>query len=262
MRKKRIYILSVSSILRDIHILERTHPSDQLAFWDRELIDHVKSHGRTKTPTYLGFFLGAAEENDNIIELPRCTDRWIVDQESKEYVYVSDDDYYLNELPSWVTTISVAQFESLIEKDNWARRYFLEPTIESVKKDRKLIVKSQAIGLVSMLAIIFIASPPVQSFLRSVFPPIATFFAAGFFGVGLYMFRCRWRTYYGVLEMAFGMLVATNFIYPVHGDIWPYIQMMGGVYIVVRGLDNLNHGPLSTTRYWKLMFPRTSNSNA
>ena len=62
-------------------------------------------------------------------------------------------------------------------------------------------------------------------------------------GIFLYWLRGRFRLPYGITEICVGVLMATKVFYPSfdYGQIQPseLLQILAGVYIMVRGLDNL-----------------------
>lgn len=76
-------------------------------------------------------------------------------------------------------------------------------------------------------------------------------------GFGLFVFRGQSRMHYGLFEAAFGcMLAAMAFLPNGPGDVVTFsrlFQAMGGVYIIVRGLDNMAIGSRGTPyeRWWE-----------
>jgi hypothetical protein len=79
-------------------------------------------------------------------------------------------------------------------------------------------------------------------------------------GLGLFLFRSRDRIRYGLAEIAFGcVLAATAFVSKSPGEHVSFVkllQTLGGVYGIVRGLDNVGTG-LKGTRYerwWEQVF--------
>jgi hypothetical protein len=71
-------------------------------------------------------------------------------------------------------------------------------------------------------------------------------------GAGLYALRGRYRLVYGVAETAVGYLTAVRLVFPttnIHSiGLVQGIGLLGGLYIIVRGLDNVAKG-LENTAY-------------
>jgi hypothetical protein len=60
---------------------------------------------------------------------------------------------------------------------------------------------------------------------------------------GLYLFRSKARCTYGLLELLVGLgAIITSVRTPSEPDLSHFIAVLGGVYIVVRGLDNYDQG--------------------
>ena len=77
------------------------------------------------------------------------------------------------------------------------------------------------------------------------------------FGGLLYWFRLRYRATYGMVEMFIGAWISVN-AFPLDSvlDAAVGLQMLGGLYVVVRGLDNVGSG-VKGTRYepnWRRIF--------
>lgn len=91
----------------------------------------------------------------------------------------------------------------------------------------------------------------------SMWGTVLLLFAAG---VLLYAYRQRQRLSYGVFEFLFGLFVAVsvflpNFNYNSLG-VLNTVQIVGGLYVMVRGLDNVGKG-IEGTRFesgWRWMF--------
>jgi len=91
----------------------------------------------------------------------------------------------------------------------------------------------------------------------SMWGTVLLLFAAG---VLLYAYRQRQRLSYGVFEFLFGLFVAVsvflpNFSYNSLG-LLNTVQIVGGLYVMVRGLDNVGKG-IEGTRFengWRWMF--------
>lgn len=79
-------------------------------------------------------------------------------------------------------------------------------------------------------------------------------------GVGLYWYRERYRLAYGITEFFIGFMMSGYVFYPAFEysslQLVHAIQLLGGLYVMVRGLDNMGQG-LESTRWealWKRVF--------
>lgn len=73
----------------------------------------------------------------------------------------------------------------------------------------------------------------------------------------LYCFRQRYRTSYGMVETLIGSWISVN-AFPLNStlNVAAGLQVLGGLYVIVRGLDNVGNG-LKGTRYepnWRRIF--------
>ena len=68
----------------------------------------------------------------------------------------------------------------------------------------------------------------------------------------LYWFRGRHRLSYGVTEFVFGFIMASRFFYPDFDyeklHIISFLQILAGIYVMVRGMDNFGKG-IKDTRF-------------
>lgn len=79
-------------------------------------------------------------------------------------------------------------------------------------------------------------------------------------GIGLYWYRERFRLSYGIFEFIVGVIMTyyiffPNFDYSKLGPV-EAIQILGGLYVMVRGLDNVGKGTEGTRieQLWKKLF--------
>lgn len=79
-------------------------------------------------------------------------------------------------------------------------------------------------------------------------------------GIALYWFRSRWRLAYGLFEYLIGVMGAGAVFWPnfdfAQLTATKWLQIIGGVYVMVRGLDNIGKG-LEATRWsgvWRRVF--------
>lgn len=82
------------------------------------------------------------------------------------------------------------------------------------------------------------------------------------FGVSLYWYRENFRLSYGLFEFLVGMIMASYVLFPSFDysrlGAAETIQILGGLYVMVRGLDNVGKGAEGTRieRYWKVFYRR------
>jgi hypothetical protein len=89
----------------------------------------------------------------------------------------------------------------------------------------------------------------------------AGFIALAIAGVVLLWIRSRWRWGYGIAEYAVGLLITWNGTHSVlsldHIGAFEFVELSGGLYVMVRGLDNFGRGlrgyPLGSK--WSSVFP-------
>ena len=87
----------------------------------------------------------------------------------------------------------------------------------------------------------------------------------------LFFFQLRWRRpfAYGLFEFAVGLIGLTLTFYPqttylITDEASPFgitlshgVAIVGGIYLLVRGLDNMERGlPRSWRPHWHALFPR------
>jgi len=75
-------------------------------------------------------------------------------------------------------------------------------------------------------------------------------------GIALFWFRSRHRLSYGVAEVLFGLIVASQLSSTPEYDSDFFVKIVAAVYIVVRGLDNVEKGISETSLglLWKQFF--------
>jgi hypothetical protein len=91
----------------------------------------------------------------------------------------------------------------------------------------------------------FFKLPVILSFLNEINVWVAIPFVV-VFAVFLFWYRAKHRLAYGVLETTFGVLIASKVIYS-NLDLTKlstsdYVQLASGIYVIVRGLDNVEKG--------------------
>jgi VIT1/CCC1 family predicted Fe2+/Mn2+ transporter len=79
-------------------------------------------------------------------------------------------------------------------------------------------------------------------------------------GFVVYAIRSRMRLYYGIIEFFIGLYSSVSVFTPKRFDytdlsVLEIIQILGGIYIMVRGLDNVSKAlPRSIEPYWRFIF--------
>lgn len=122
----------------------------------------------------------------------------------------------------------------------------------------RFAVTSFAMGIVASLVSNMLFSYRNQ--LLSTIPVWGTILALPLIGIGLYWYRERYRLSYGVFEFCVGVLMGyyiflLDFDYSKLGATHA-IQILGSLYVMVRGMDNIGKGIEGTKfgAYWKQIF--------
>lgn len=135
----------------------------------------------------------------------------------------------------------------------------VEEEVEKYEKsERSNILKAVAIAALAFGIAVVLRSNSQQIF--SLFASTPRFFiglSAALCGAILFWFRQRYRTSYGLLETLVGAWISAN-AFPLQSslDVASGLQVLGGLYVVVRGLDNVGNG-LKGSRYepmWHRIF--------
>jgi len=85
-------------------------------------------------------------------------------------------------------------------------------------------------------------------------------------GVLFFYIRARWRLFYGLTEFLVGIFTALLIFLPsfdfssLSTKPFSFLQILGGLYIMVRGLDNIGKGLRATKleKYWRKIFGENS----
>lgn len=129
---------------------------------------------------------------------------------------------------------------------------------EYEKSERLNFQRAVAIGAVAICIAVAVRYTYQHIFaLFTSTPRLFVSMAAVSSGAILYWFRQRYRTSYGMVETLVGAWISVN-AFPLNStlDIAAGLQVLGGLYVVVRGLDNVGNG-LKGTRYepnWRRIF--------
>jgi hypothetical protein len=149
---------------------------------------------------------------------------------------------------SRISVIGQTEFSLLL-----SRRRSKDPAV-SAKADR--IKRSQwahyvisvLVGVGSSTATSFLL-PYIRRALESIniWGTVAALFLSG---VAAYIFRARARLVYGVFEFTFGFILAARVFWPKFDyatlAATDYLQILAGIYVMVRGLDNIQKGSRGT----------------
>jgi hypothetical protein len=89
----------------------------------------------------------------------------------------------------------------------------------------------------------------------------AVIFLAVMASVYLYWFRGQAPFLYGLLEVATGIVTISLVLFTARGDVLARVLgILGGSYIIVRGMDNMDKGcPCWLRRFWDAAFPKRSS---
>ncbi|WP_236192616.1 PIN domain-containing protein [Pseudomonas glycinae] len=197
------------------------------------------------------------------IEVAR-TAKYYAERFGENSVCVVTADHALSKFLSLygIRTITGAQFltENLTVKPD-----------RSIEATAKTIVSQQRRYLtISIFSSVFTALSGVVASINfqvlvSTISTWGTLVALPTLGIGLYWYRENFRLSYGLSEFLVGMIMACfvffpNFDYSRLGAT-ETIQILGGLYVMVRGLDNVGKGAEGTRleRYWKKIFYHRSS---
>lgn len=187
------------------------------------------------------------------------TAKFYAESFGKTSVCVVTGDHVLSELLSSYGIRSITGAQFLMEPFNVKPDKNIEETAKViVSQQRRYLVVSFFAGIFSALlgAVVSINF----QFLVSTISTWGTLVALPTLGVGLYWYRESFRLSYGLFEFLVGMIMACfvlfpNFDYSRLGAT-ETIQILGGLYVMVRGLDNVGKGAEGTRleRFWKKIF--------
>jgi hypothetical protein len=157
-----------------------------------------------------------------------------------------------------IRTISVLEFltESANDQPNKKLQSAMEAYLISQDKDKLLFGI-----LLSMGVLILINKSYLNiSYLISLMSVWGTVIALPFIGILLFWYRQKFRFSYGVSEFFAGVLMTYYIFFPDFSytelTTGEGIQLLGGLYVMVRGLDNISTGLVGTSMepFWKKLF--------
>jgi hypothetical protein len=172
----------------------------------------------------------------------------------------------LTDLQIGIRTPAVTDFIAAMDQSSQDPRF--DDILKRIKQEnRKLvfygsIVPAALAFSLALLAALFMSSPSMPSTLQEISVPFVRIAGVLLFltiGVGMYLFRSRYRAAYALLEIFAGTTLAfvVLFSYSPPTDITDTVlKMLGGLYVIVRGLDNMaKAAPRSSWRgiWWRTM---------
>jgi hypothetical protein len=134
----------------------------------------------------------------------------------------------------------------------------LESANSIVRSQHRYIILSALAGAVA--ALLGNAAYDKLAYLVATVSVWGTLLAIFGIGIGLFWYRERYRLSYGVSEFLVGFMMSGYVFYPSFDfrqlDVVRGIQLLGGLYVMVRGLDNIARGVENTRfeRLWKQLF--------
>ncbi|HUV66434.1 MAG TPA: PIN domain-containing protein [Sedimentisphaerales bacterium] len=131
-------------------------------------------------------------------------------------------------------------------------------TVPRLDVQARIVSRAQTRGLVLGLCLGVLVSGLVilvwhffRDIVRTV-PVWGTLIGIAFAGAGLFWCRGRWRFAYGVTETIVGLVIAVKVLWPSFDyatlDASSFLQILGGIYVMVRGQDNIGKS-LQGTRF-------------
>lgn len=143
-----------------------------------------------------------------------------------------------------------------------------EPLSEEITKlknhFKKRILLSFIFGIILTVIVILI-----YNYFELIFKTLnvwGTIFIISISGFAFFYIRAKWRLFYGVTEFLVGIFTALILFIPsfdynlITAKPFSFLQILGGVYIMVRGLDNIGKGFRATKfeKFWCNVFGESS----
>jgi len=156
-----------------------------------------------------------------------------------------------------VRVLNLNEIKAKIEHE---QKYLdIEKKVNKLNKDiTKNVISSLLSGVISSLLVSL-----TITYAKNIYQTIniwGVVILIPFLGVFFYYIRSRFRLIYGITEFFVGVFTSLKIFIPsfdisnIHTD--EYFQILGGLYIIVRGMDNIGKG-LENTKfsfYWKIFF--------
>jgi len=167
------------------------------------------------------------------------------DYPGDEVLIATDDrDVELGGKAMGVRTLSSQEFRLLLQPGSRQDQRVLERAREVSSYQRKHLIGSAVAG-----ALLTVTATLLVQHLQEVIATAriwGTLLAIPILGILLYWFRSRYRLAYGITEVGVGLVAAVYAVLPSF-DVMrlgaaAILQLVGGFYIIVRGLDNTGLG--------------------
>jgi hypothetical protein len=120
--------------------------------------------------------------------------------------------------------------------------------------NRNYLVQGFLLG--TLVTVIVFTAWHFRQAIGQAFPLWGLTVVTALFGIFLFRFRSRYRLAYGFAEVLFGLIAAARLASPSTYDSTFVIQLVASLYIIVRGLDNIEKGIQGTKvePKWKHFF--------
>lgn len=175
------------------------------------------------------------------------------------FIATEDKNIATNSSKLGINVINSKELQSLLEKSG--------KKDETIRKQVQRSSKSQRWGLLLNLFFSFLSGllanyiyPHITKIIQTI-NVWATILSILILAFVFFWIRSRFRLFYGITEFVVGAIVCLrlfwpNFDYSTFNPV-VVLQLLGGFYIMVRGLDNFSKGIRGTrlNSYWKRWFP-------
>lgn len=135
----------------------------------------------------------------------------------------------------------------------------IEATARNIlSKQRRYLITSFILGIV--VAVLGTVTFNNLQLLISTISVWGTLVALPLLGIGLYWYREHYRLSYGFFEFVAGLVMACHVVFPdfdySNFSVIKAIQVLAGLYVMVRGLDNIGKSVEGTRleQIWKMIF--------
>lgn len=276
------YLLDTSAILRSPEVLARAKTHELLI--PAAVVDELLERARPEPRSMLSSLLSQAmEAGASVVKGPGDAARVVTPADRTSYnldrsdIEIAATAAMLNEQREGggITVITLdKKFAAFLERNGiaWiAPSDFLalDPgqksdqktlaSASSVTRSQRFYIGLSWLGGLGTALVGNIAYDNAQNLLTTA-PVWGTLIGILIVGCALYWYRQRFRLAYGVAEFAVGFMTSAYVFYPTFDyagiQVVHEIQLLGGLYVMVRGLDNIAKG-VENTRLeplWKRVF--------
>ncbi len=148
-----------------------------------------------------------------------------------------------------ITVLGLEKIKAMATAGTTVARLDVQARTVSRAQTRGIIIGFCFGALLSGL--VFLAWHFFNDLARTV-PVWGTLIGIALAGAALFWCRGRWRFSYGITETLVGFAIAAKVFWPSFDyaglDAWSFLQILGGVYVMVRGQDNMGRS-LKGTRF-------------